>query len=246
MDPSYSVDSDDAHHLRHVLRLRKNGALRHCGGRKRAIFDPVASTADERWIDPKLKLGRRHQADRPKTLSPARPSVGATSWLIDGPDRDAFYRHLRSRSRFALVKGDRNDWAIQKLTELGVDRIQPLLTDRSVLRLDGPDRQRRGASVSVASPKRPPRKPDGRRLPKFVEDPIDFACAVAALPERAAIAEPGGGEFAPGVTTVFVGPEGGWSDQELAAGLAHGRSRANRAAGRNRRDRGRRSHGRPA
>src|SRR4029077_1127191 len=37
---------------------------------------------------------------------------------------------------FALVKGDRNEWIVQKLTELGVDRIVPFVADRSVLQWD--------------------------------------------------------------------------------------------------------------
>jgi len=35
---------------------------------------------------------------------------------------------------FAVVKGQRPEWAVQKLTELGVDRIVPLLAARSVVR----------------------------------------------------------------------------------------------------------------
>ncbi|MDQ4089743.1 MAG: RsmE family RNA methyltransferase, partial [Actinomycetota bacterium] len=35
---------------------------------------------------------------------------------------------------FAMVKGERPDWAVQKLTEIGVDRIVPILTARSVVR----------------------------------------------------------------------------------------------------------------
>ena len=35
---------------------------------------------------------------------------------------------------FAVVKGQRPEWAVQKLTEIGVDRIVPLQTARSVVR----------------------------------------------------------------------------------------------------------------
>ena len=37
---------------------------------------------------------------------------------------------------FALVKGERTEWAVQKLVELGVDRIVPFVTERSVVRWD--------------------------------------------------------------------------------------------------------------
>lgn len=37
---------------------------------------------------------------------------------------------------FALTKGDRPEWTVQKLTELGVDRIVPLVSERCVVRWD--------------------------------------------------------------------------------------------------------------
>ena len=38
---------------------------------------------------------------------------------------------------FSPVKGERPEWAVQKLTELGVDRIVPLVAARSVVRWTG-------------------------------------------------------------------------------------------------------------
>ena len=38
---------------------------------------------------------------------------------------------------FAPVKGERPEWVVQKLTELGIDRIVPLRTERSVVRWTG-------------------------------------------------------------------------------------------------------------
>ena len=38
---------------------------------------------------------------------------------------------------FAPVKGERPEWVVQKLTELGIDRIVPLLSERSVVRWSG-------------------------------------------------------------------------------------------------------------
>src|SRR3546814_15377913 len=37
---------------------------------------------------------------------------------------------------FALVKGDKPELVVQKLTELGIDRIEPLRAERSVVRWD--------------------------------------------------------------------------------------------------------------
>ena len=38
---------------------------------------------------------------------------------------------------FAPVKGERPEWVVQKLTELGIDRIVPLVSERSVVRWSG-------------------------------------------------------------------------------------------------------------
>src|SRR5205085_7647176 len=37
---------------------------------------------------------------------------------------------------FALTKGERPEWVVQKLTEVGVDRIVPFVAGRSVVRWD--------------------------------------------------------------------------------------------------------------
>jgi 16S rRNA (uracil1498-N3)-methyltransferase len=110
---------------------------------------------------------------------------------------------------FALVKGDRPDWAAQKLTELGVDRIVPLHTARSVVRWDGErgtaalERLRRVAREAAMQSRR-------CWLPTVadVEAPASFPAA--------ALAEPGGAPLSLAHPVVLVGPEGGWAPPELA------------------------------
>src|SRR5438132_1191140 len=43
---------------------------------------------------------------------------------------------------FARAKGERTEWAVHKLTEVGVDNIYPMVTTRTVVRWD-PERQAR-------------------------------------------------------------------------------------------------------
>ena len=116
---------------------------------------------------------------------------------------------------FAPVKGDRPEWAVQKLTELGVDRIIPLLAARSVVRWTG-DR----AAAPVARLRRVAREAamQSRRpwLPE-VGDSLPFAAA-AALP-GAALAVAGGDPPSLDQPVVLVGPEGGWDPDELGAEL---------------------------
>lgn len=115
---------------------------------------------------------------------------------------------------FAVVKGQRPEWAVQKLTEVGVDRIVPLLTARSVVRW--PPGEEGG---QVARLRRVAREAavQSRRvwLPR-VEAVARFEEA-AAWP-GAALAHRGGGRPSLARPTVLIGPEGGWDEAELAAG----------------------------
>jgi 16S rRNA (uracil1498-N3)-methyltransferase len=126
---------------------------------------------------------------------------------------------------------------VQKLTEIGIDRIVPLITDRSVVRLDEDDATRRGerfrriAREAGVQSRRV-------RLP-VVEDPMTMANFLAGLDPAfaagTAIAEPGGGPVTSVLDTILVGPEGGWSDAELEqnsvrVGLGSGVLRAETAA----------------
>jgi 16S rRNA (uracil1498-N3)-methyltransferase len=119
---------------------------------------------------------------------------------------------------FAPVKGDRPEWVVQKLTELGVDRIVPITTERSVVRWPGAraalaaDRLRKVAKEAAAQSRR-------SWLPE-VSDPRTLADLVAdAETTKVALAEPDGEPPSLGHPTVAVGPEGGWSEAERALGL---------------------------
>lgn len=124
---------------------------------------------------------------------------------------------------FALVKGQRPDLVVQKLTELGVDRIVPFAAERSVVRWDPPKVARnlqRFARIAREAGMQSRRC----RLPA-IGLPGDDDCTqgadpglagpgqVARLP-GAAMADLSGDAVAPPVSTVLVGPEGGWSEAE--------------------------------
>jgi len=115
---------------------------------------------------------------------------------------------------FALVKGQRPELVVQKLTELGVDRIVPLRAARSVVRWDGAgkataavDRLRLVARAAAMQSHRP-------RLPEVTE--VTDVATLAAEP-GAALAERGGARPTLDHPVVLVGPEGGWDPRERAA-----------------------------
>lgn len=118
---------------------------------------------------------------------------------------------------FSLAKGDRTEWAVAKLAELGVDRIVPLVCERTVVRPeDGTGRRRADRLRRIAREA----AMQARRLHvPTVDDVTTFAVATATSP-AAALAEPGGGRLDLGHPVVLVGPEGGWSRSERSLGLA--------------------------
>ena len=112
---------------------------------------------------------------------------------------------------FALTKGGKPELTVQKLTELGVDRILPVLAARSVAR-PAPDRAAADLSAGSGSPPRRPSSAGAARLPAV--EPLAPVTSLAGHPALV-VAERGGvdvGRLAvppAGEVLVAVGPEGG-------------------------------------
>lgn len=117
----------------------------------------------------------------------------------------------------ALPKGDRAEWAVQKLTEIGATDIAFLHTERSVTRWAPERAERQMAKLAVVA--REAVMQSRRCTMPRLAGPFSVAQFHESLganaAARAAMAEPGGDALAAGVSTVMVGPEGGWSPAEL-------------------------------
>ncbi len=115
---------------------------------------------------------------------------------------------------FSLVKRDRPEWIVQKLTELGVDVIIPLAAQRCVVRWEGErggrhlDRLRVVAREAAAQ---------SRRVWLPSVEPLATPRDVLVRPD-VVLADQDGGPVSLDTPAVLVGPEGGWSPEELAAG----------------------------
>ena len=121
-----------------------------------------------------------------------------------------------------VARGERMDMVMQKATELGVARIVPLLTERSVVRLDERQGRRKMAhwkAVTVAACEQ-----SGRSLLPVVEAPVHLDDWLAREPQPALrlTLAPGaeqplralGGEWRE--AALLIGPEGGLTDAEQA------------------------------
>lgn len=149
-----------------------------------------------------------------RVVTPAKSGVPFIVESVDSPEREP---PVSLTVGLAVLKGDRFEVALQKLTELGVSRIVPLLTERSVVSFDDArgwlKRAERYARISREAAEQSERvilpeiaKPTA--LAEFLHQQ-----PVIVLLERAASVPIG--DITPGeAAAIAVGPEGGWSERE--------------------------------
>jgi 16S rRNA (uracil1498-N3)-methyltransferase len=115
---------------------------------------------------------------------------------------------------FAPVKRGRIDWLVEKATELGVARLVPLLTRRTIVDRLNLDRLR--AHIVEAA-----EQCERTALTELVEPRKLDAVLAAWPPDRILFfADEAGGEplrAEPAPAAILIGPEGGFTDEERAA-----------------------------
>jgi 16S rRNA (uracil1498-N3)-methyltransferase len=182
------------------------------------IDAPVLDAADAHHLSAVLRLRPGEAVGVTDGVGGWRPCRLGTGATLD-PDGEVA-RVDRSGPpltiAFAPVKGGRPEWAVQKLTEVGVDRIVLMQTDRGVVRWGHDragshlDRLRKVARQAVMQSR-------GLWLPE-VAGLVPFSSL--ATGEGVARAAVGGSPPSLERTTVLVGPEGGWSPAEEAGAVA--------------------------
>jgi len=188
-----------AQHVISVLRLRPGAPL--------TLFDGRGGE----WAASLVTTDRRS----------AQVRVGAFSAV----DRES---RLQVTLLQGIARGERMDQLVQKATELGVARIIPVATERSVVQLEGARAERRSAHWQAVA--QSACEQCGRNRVPEVTTPLDLAAACGSIAPTALrwLLEPAAAQplvaaarsVAPPPGTVeialLIGPEGGLTDAELA------------------------------
>ena len=178
------LDAAQANYLGNVLRMKEGGEL--------LLFDGASGE----WLARIAEAGKKRMAlsvERRTREAEAIPDV----WLS-----------------FAPVKRSQTDWLVEKATELGVARLVPVTTQRTVVERVKLDRLR---AISIEAAEQCGRT----RLPEVAE-PMSLAALLESNDRTLYFADEAGGEalaiaFEPGPATILTGPEGGFTDDERTA-----------------------------
>jgi 16S rRNA (uracil1498-N3)-methyltransferase len=131
----------------------------------------------------------------------------------------------------ALLKGEKMDWVIQKATELGVDRIAPILAHHSIVRprADRIEHQRaRWHRIALEAAEQ-----SERWSVPVINDPATVSQVLSTSKTAASkllLAERCDGasltraplDATKGEVWLLIGPEGGWEDKEMQQALEQG------------------------
>lgn len=186
------IDGPPAHYLLQVMRLKVGDPVK--------LFDDVTGE----WLATVAAAGKRDlTVDVTAQLRPREPVPDL--WLCAAP----------------LKKG-RVDWLAEKACELGVDRLVPVVTRRTVVDKPNTDRLRAHMVEAAEQCDRTalPQVADPVKLPAFLRDwPADrtlfFADETGGAPALDAM------RARPGPAAILIGPEGGFDDDERASIRAH-------------------------
>lgn len=178
---SVELDPTQANYLGNVLRLGVDGQV--------LIFDGSSGE----WLARISDAGKKRM-----TLAVER----RTRSLEQVPDLTL---------AFAPVKRAQVDWLVEKATELGVLRLQPVITQRTIVERIKLERL---GSIAIEATEQ-----CGRTLLPEIAEPVTLAAFLKTSDGTLYFADETGGEraaatFQPGPATILTGPEGGFTPEE--------------------------------
>jgi 16S rRNA (uracil1498-N3)-methyltransferase len=180
------LDAAQTNYLGNVMRLKEGDRL--------LVFDGASGE----WLAKVTDAGKKRMTL--VTAEPTRPQEGVPDlWLA-----------------FAPVKRGRVDWLVEKAVELGVARLQPVVTQRTIV--DKLNLERMQAHIVEAA------EQCGRTALAAIDQPIKLDTFLRGRdPARILyFADETGGEpaataFQPGPGLILTGPEGGFTPDEAEA-----------------------------
>src|SRR5215216_2823572 len=190
-----TLGTDEARHLRDVLRLKAGDEVYVFDGRGREFrCSVVTTTRDEAEL--------RIEAE----VEPAKPES-----------------QLQLNLCVALLKGEKFDLVVQKATELGVSKVTPLITRYADIHLrdesDAAKRVARWQRIALEAAKQ-----SGRAFVPEINVPLSFDDVLEAEGTGVMFSERGGEALASftgaNAIAALVGSEGGWADEEIEAARA--------------------------
>ncbi|MDZ3830562.1 MAG: 16S rRNA (uracil(1498)-N(3))-methyltransferase [Sphingopyxis sp.] len=189
-DSSPVIDGAAAHYLLNVMRLKAGDPI--------LLFDNRSGE----WLCETVDTGKRSLQLRAQQRLRPREEV-PDLWLC-----------------FAPVKKARLDWIIEKATELGVARLQPVITERTIV--ERIKSERLEAQIVEAC------EQCGRTALPELADPVKLPALLRQWPTARALlfADEAGGEPMAGLqaaapAAILTGPEGGFTDRERSLLLEH-------------------------
>ncbi|NGX15977.1 16S rRNA (uracil(1498)-N(3))-methyltransferase [Wenzhouxiangella sp. XN24] len=192
------LEGEAAAHLGRVLRVRVGAPVTLFDG-SGVEFESEVLAATRRTVE--LAVGARREVNRESALALV---------LMQG-----------------ICRHERMDWVVRKATELGVTAIRPVITERSVVKLDPgriPARIEHWRAIAISACEQ-----SGRNVLPDILPPLPVLGALGAHADATGVLldpEARGGPdslAAPaGTLCLLVGPEGGLDAQERAAALAAG------------------------
>lgn len=115
----------------------------------------------------------------------------------------------------AVPKGERADWMVEKLSELGVAVFIPLAAERSVVLPEGTRKLERWQRIATESAKQSRRHGVMRIEPVSKLQNVITSTTVCLATELDARPLPELLRNAADAVTLLIGPEGGWTDSEI-------------------------------
>jgi len=174
-----------------------------------SVESPVVGVDDEHHLFRVMRLRDGETVTVSDGLGRWRATTVASGGLVPSGDVQVGEEPPVCTVATAIPKGDRLDWMVQKLTEVGVHEIVLVQFDRSVVRWD-----ERKAAQQMARLRRIAREAamqSRRTVVPILIGPVP-ASDVLTRPD-AVLADPSG-DHGPLGSCVVIGPEGGFSPDE--------------------------------